>query len=68
MHIFHKWRLVEATQYEAIFGAPVMVAPPSSFPGFYPRTRLLYACTKCPQIKVAYIDGHWTLEQLKGAR
>jgi hypothetical protein len=29
-------------------------------------TDVLTRCTKCGKVKVTEIDGHWTMEQLRG--
>jgi len=29
-------------------------------------TRVLYNCRDCHEVKTQDVDGHWTLEQIKG--
>lgn len=33
-----------------------------------PTTLVLSKCKRCPKIKTHRIDGHWTLEQMKGVK
>lgn len=52
----HRWRLVAVERYlDTSWGC-----------GGVPQTLVLRRCQHCGHTRTRTIDGHWTLEQLRG--
>lgn len=56
IHLFHDYEVIKVEQFiDTSWGANV------------PQTEVYKRCRRCLKAKTIYLDGSWTLEELKGA-